>query len=80
METTEIKKDFHQLIDTIENEDLLKGIYSLLKRNSVNEGGQLWNNLTFQEQRVLLSALEEIDDPNQLKTFSEIRKKHKKWL
>jgi len=79
MNTIELKKNFHQLIDKIDNESLLKDFYELLKHRDTNEG-ELWNNLSNSEKEELLLALEESKNPYNLKNHDEMKKKHKKWL
>jgi len=42
--------------------------------------GQLWNCLTIEDQEELLLVLEESEDPNNLISHDEMKKKHQKWL
>lgn len=79
MNTIELKKNFHKLIDKIENESLLKDFYELLKHRVTNEG-ELWDNLSNSEKEELLLALEESKNPYNLTKHDEMKKKHKKWL
>jgi hypothetical protein len=80
MNTLELKKNFHLLIDSIDNENLLISFYDLIKRRSLTKEGQLWNRLTNKEQEELLSALEESEHPENLISHEEMVAKHKKWL
>jgi hypothetical protein len=80
MNAIELKKNFHLLIDNIDNENLLVSFYDLIKRRSSTKEGQLWGRLTNQEQEELLSALEESENPENLISHEEMVKKHKKWL
>lgn len=80
MNTIELKKSFHLLIDSIDNEDLLASFYDLIKKRSSTKEGQLWNRLTYQEQEELISALEESENPEYLISNDEMKKKHKKWF
>jgi hypothetical protein len=80
MNTIEIKKNFHLLIDSIDNENLLISFYDLIKQRSSTKEGQLWNRLTKAEQDELLLALEESDNPDNLIRHDEMVTKHKKWL
>ena len=80
MNTIELKRSFHHLIDSIENENLLIKFYDLMKsRSSVNDG-QLWDRLTKEEQEELMCSFEESDDPQNLISHEEMKKKHEKWL
>jgi len=80
MNTIELKKNFHLLIDSIDNENLLVSFYDLIKKRSSTKEGQLWCRLTSQEQEELLEALEESKKPENLISHEEMVKKHKKWL
>lgn len=74
-----IKEDFHHLIDTIEDEQVLNGYYQLIKSNT-GEYGQLWNNLTEEQKAELLVAYDESFDPQNLISHEEVKKQHEKWL
>mgnify|MGYP001616547187 CR=1 FL=1 len=80
MNTIELKKNFHLLIDSIDNENLLISFYDLIKKRSSTKEGQLWSRLTNQEQEELLLALEESTNPENLISHEEMGKKHRKWL
>ena len=80
MNTIELKKNLHLLIDSIDNENLLISFYDLIKKRSSTSEGQLWTRLTKQEQEELLLALEESDNPENLISHEEMVTKHKKWL
>ncbi len=80
MNTAELKKNFHLLIDSIENEKLLVDFYELVKKRSSSDEGELWNKLTSQEQDELLLTLKECDDLQNTISNEEIEKKYRKWL
>jgi hypothetical protein len=80
METTKLKVNFHQLIDSIDNEQILTKFYSLMAKTIESSPGQLWSRLTKEEQEELLQADIESDDPLNLIPHSLIQKKHEKWL
>ncbi|HBS84970.1 MAG: hypothetical protein A2W91_07025 [Bacteroidetes bacterium GWF2_38_335] len=80
MKAIELKRDFHALIDSIDNENLLLIFYDLIKRRTSTKEGQLWSKLTKQEQKDLLIAFEESQVPENLISSEEMVKKHKKWL
>lgn len=80
MNTIELKNNFHNLIDSIENETLLMNFYELMKKRSSTKEGQLWSRLNKQEQEELLLALEESENEVNLISHEEMKKKHKKWL
>lgn len=80
MNTIELKQNFHQLIDSIDNEKLLINFYDLIKTISSAKEGQLWNRLTVLEQEELLLSLEESKNPKNLISHEAMIKKHEKWL
>jgi hypothetical protein len=80
MNTIELRKNFHLLIDNLENETLLNNFYDLMKSRYTAKDGQLWNRLTTQEQEELLMTLEESNNPDYLINQDDMKKKHKKWL
>ena len=80
MNTIELKKNFHLLIDSIDNENLLINFYNLIKKRSSTKDGQLWSRLTKAEQEELLLSLEESDNPENLISREDMITKHKEWL
>ncbi len=80
MNTVELKRNFHNLIENIDNDNLLSNFYDLIKKRISSKEGQLWNRLTNEEQEELLLAFEESKDPQNLISHEEMKKKHKKWL
>ena len=77
MTTAELKKDFHNLIDKIDNEVLLSTFYDLIKKRISAREGQLWNNLTEEEQKELNLAFEESENPENLIQHDTIKKRDK---
>ena len=80
MKSIELKADFHDLIDSIDNETLLSRIYELLKRKKDSKEGQLWKSLSIEDKQELILAMEESSDYGSLISQEEMSKKHKKWL
>ncbi len=80
MTTIEIKNNFHILIDSIDNDQLLLKFYDLMKNRTAVKDGKLLSRLTKQEQEELLSALNESDLEENLISHDKMMKKHKKWL
>jgi hypothetical protein len=78
--TIDLKRNFHLLIDSIENENLLSDFYDLLRERASEKEGQLWIRLSNQEQEALLNALGESENPENLIGHEEMKKKHDKWL
>jgi hypothetical protein len=80
MNSPNIKQNFHNLIDKIDNERLLISFYNLMKKRSSAQEGKLWNSLSNDQQNELLTALDEIKNPDNLLPHSKMKIKHKKWL
>jgi len=78
--TIELKNNFHKLIDSIDNENLLMSFYDILKSRAEIKDGQLWSRLKKNEQEELLLAFEESENPENLIDNEIMKKKHKKWL
>ena len=74
MNRTELKKNFHLLIDSIENDKLLTNFYDLIKKRSSAKEDQLWNRLPYKEQEELISAFEESEKPDYLTSHDRTRK------
>jgi len=80
MNTFDLKSNFHHLIDSISNDNILLKFYSIMSRVSQEKDGKLWTRLTAEEQEELIQADIESKDPSNLISHSEIQKKHKRWL
>ncbi len=80
MTTLELKNNFHHLIDSIDNENLLLKFYDLMKSRTAFKEGNLWSRLTKEEQEELISAFSESESEENLISHEEMIKKHKKWL
>jgi hypothetical protein len=80
MTTIELRNNFHHLIDSIENESVLLKFYELMSRKRESIDGSLWNRLSTDEQEELLVAEREAEDPNNLITHAEMKKKLDEWL
>jgi hypothetical protein len=78
--TVNLRNNFHELIDSIDNEQLLVKFYDLIKSRVSTKEGALWSRLTYEEQQDLLSTLDESENPDYLKSNEEMKKKHGKWL
>jgi len=80
MTTLELKHNFHQLIDSIENENLLQKFYELMLRKRSSKDGYLWSKLSKEEIDELLLANEECENPENQIPHDEMKKKYAKWL
>ena len=80
MDIFRLKKDFHKLIDDINNEQLLLEFYSLIRKRIASRDGKLWKSLTKEELEELNLAFEESENPDNLIRQEDILRKYKKWL
>jgi len=67
------KNNFHKLIDTIEDEEALKGYFNLIQRLNKNQTGELWNSLNPDEKEELLLSYEESFDPNNVISHDQVK-------
>lgn len=75
-----IKDDFHHLIDSIENEELLKHYYNLIQGTGEGQNGRLWSNLTEEEKDELLIAHDESFNKKNLLSHEEVKSQYTRWL
>jgi hypothetical protein len=75
-----IKDNFHHLIDSIDNEELLKACYQLMERIRDEQNGHLWNSLGESQQKELLAAYAESFDEENLLSHEAVKRQHEKWL
>ncbi|MCX6243488.1 MAG: hypothetical protein NTU98_02190 [Bacteroidetes bacterium] len=80
MTTLELKNNFHHLIDSIDNDNLLKEFYELMLRKRASKAGRIWTMLSKDEIEELLKADEECENPDNLIPHEEMKKKYSKWL
>jgi hypothetical protein len=66
MRTIELKSNLHKLVDRIEDELLLRAIYSFLQKRESSEDGQMWKQLTDEQKKEVLQAYEESEDDGNL--------------
>jgi len=76
MKTSEIRNNFHSLIDRIDNDPLLMKFYDLMIKSTSTKEGQLYKQLTDEQKNVLMLAEEESNDPSNLITYNQQKKKH----
>ena len=74
------KEDFHNLIEKIEDEEVLKGYFKLIQRLNNNQTGELWDSLSPAEKDELLLSYEESFQTGNLISHDEVKKQHDKWL
>ena len=62
MGTIELKSNLHKIIDSIEDEQLLRAISRFLEKRENTEDGQLWKELTDEQKKEVLHAYDESED------------------
>ena len=75
MGTIELKSDLHKILDTIENEELLRTVYDFLKQGQTAVEGQIWNALTEEQKKEVYLSYEESQDEKNLIKWDDIKKK-----
>ena len=80
MKRSDIRNNFHQLIDEIDNESLLMKFYELLLKSKVQKEGELWNQLSDEQKNEVLLAESESHYEKNLIDQKIQKAKHQKWL
>jgi hypothetical protein len=75
-----IKDDFHHLIETIDDEQLLKSYFQLIQTMNSNLDGSLWSLLNEDQKNELLIAYDESFDEQNLLSHEQVKSQHEKWL
>ncbi len=78
MTTTELKNNLHQIIDSIDNDILLSKFYLVISNMKNISDGELWSNLSKEQQEELIVSDKESGDENNLIPHSKILDKFKK--
>jgi hypothetical protein len=74
MSTTELKSQLNRLLERIDDERLLRAIYSFLRERENAQDGQLWESLTPEQKEEVLLALDEADDDSNLISDADVWK------
>ena len=80
MKQSEIKSNFHRLIDETDNERLLMKFYDLLIKSKVQKEGELWNQLSEEQKDEVLIAESESHYKTNVIDHKTQKAKHQKWL
>ena len=62
MGTIELKSNLHQIVDRIEDDRLLRTIFSFLKERENSEDSRIWDSLTDEQKKEVLLAYDESED------------------
>lgn len=74
-----IKEEFHQLIDSL-SEDNLESYYNLILQLNELQTGKLWSELTDEQKSELIAAYEESFNEKNLLSHEYVKQQHKRWL
>ncbi|HEY0244251.1 MAG TPA: hypothetical protein VGC01_01700 [Mucilaginibacter sp.] len=78
MKLKELKSEFHELIDQVNDPELLLQFYDAISQ-SVKPENSLWQSLSIERQLEVLAAFEESENEENLISLSEIKSKYKEW-
>ncbi|MEQ8714826.1 MAG: hypothetical protein RIC80_17535 [Cyclobacteriaceae bacterium] len=77
MGKTDLKSNLHQLIDSIQNQELLQSIYDILDARKEKASGGIWSNLTDDQRNEVLEAFEESEKEENLVPHAQVVKELK---
>jgi len=66
MGISELKSQLYKLLEKIEDEQLLRSIYSFLNERENSREGRLWSSLTEEQRKEVLQAFDESEDESSL--------------
>jgi len=69
-----IKQKLYKLIEDTDNESLLKEAYEFIYKKKTAKEGDLWSKLSPEQQKEVLTALEESANPENLIPNEEVKK------
>lgn len=78
MKLEELKSDFHNLIDQINDPELLSQLYDVLNQSKQLENS-LWQSLSPEMRKEVLEAYNESEDDANLISLQDIKLKNKEW-
>jgi len=75
MGTLELKANIHNIVESIQNEQLLQAVYDFLKLKENTQTGKIWNSVSQAERDEVLLAYEESKDKSNVIPISELFKR-----
>jgi len=79
METT-VRGRVYKIIDQIADEKFLKQLLDWLDQSQEAKEGALWGQLTDEQKKETLKSLKESDNPDNLISQEDLKKRHSEWL
>lgn len=80
MNLAQLKSDFHKLIDSISDQQLLVKFYDLMNYSMSKTDERSWDNLSNEQREHILKSYEESEDPANLVAHEDVMKQYGKWL
>ena len=80
MSLSETRKEFHHLIDSISDHEMLSKLFDVVARSISQTEGQLWNTLSDKEKQEVLNSYYESLSGDNLIPHEEMIARYKKWL
>jgi hypothetical protein len=74
-----IKEEFHYLIDSIDDENVLTAYYQLVHK-LIERDTNIWDTLTTEQQRLVALSYDESFDERNLVSHDDVMKKYAKWI
>jgi len=78
MKLAELKSEFHNLIDQVNDPEIIEQFYNAMSQ-SLQAEGRLWRSLSPQQQQEVLEAYEESEDENNPISLDLIKAKYDNW-
>ena len=77
MGTVELKSNLHQIVDRINDDRLLRAIFSFLKERENSTDSRIWDSLTDAQKKEVLLAYDESENEANLIEDKDVWKKLK---
>lgn len=74
MGAAELRSNLHKIVDSIEDERLLRAIYSFLNTRAGAKEGRMWDSLSVEEKQEVLQAYDESEDRSSMVDDDEVWK------
>jgi hypothetical protein len=76
MGALELKSNLLRLLETIEDEQLLRVVYEFLKQGKNAEEGKIWASLSEDQKKEVYLSYDESEDDDNLTSWNDIKKKY----
>lgn len=78
MELAELKSQFHQLIDQINDRSMMEQFFDAMSQ-SLRSDGAVWSSLSQDQKEGVIKAYEESKNAGDLISLNELKAKYAKW-